>query len=141
MSLSVVAALLNDHLSDFALAQTPALAVAWENRTFLPPASAAYLRPHLLPASVRAAALGAAAPDLQGGIFQVDVMGKQGVGWGAVMAVVDALRGHFSRGLRLTGTGVDLLVERAQVGPPMIEDTRYKVPVSIYFSAYMEVAA
>lgn len=140
MSLSVVSALLNGHLADFAQAQTPALAVAWENRAFTPPDAAPYLRPHLLPAYVQAAALGSDAQDLQGGIFQVDVMGKQGSGWQTVLGIVDDLRAHFSRGLRLAGIGVDLLVERAQAGPPIIEDTRYKVPVELHFRAYMSPA-
>lgn len=140
MSIAALHSLLNGHLATFAAAQSPTLSVAWENRDFKPSPNAVYLRPRLLPATPRAAGLGSDAQDAQPGIYQIDVMGLQGKGWASVAAIADNLRAAFSRGLRLSATGENstVMVQSVAVGPAMIEDTRYKVPVSVNFIAYME---
>lgn len=142
MSWTTVNGLLDSHLSTFAAAQSPTLAVAWPNRKFTPP-DAAYLRPHFLPAGTAADGLGSDAQDLQRGIYQIDVLGLPGKGPGAVLALLDALRAHFKRGLTITSgarTDASVVIESYRPGPEMEEDTRYKRPLSITFRAYMDPA-
>lgn len=140
MSISALHSLFNGHLAIFAAGQSPALQVAWENREFTPSKGVVYLRPRLLPATPRAAGLGADAQDAQPGIYQIDVMGLQRDGWKSVAVLADKLRAAFYRGLRLNAAGENttIMVQSAAVGPAMSEDTRYKVPVSVNFIAYME---
>lgn len=145
MSWATVQGLLDGHLRDFAAAQTPATNVAWEGIKFSPPAKAHYLRPHFLPASLRMAALGVEAQDIQRGIYQVDIMDVPGSGRGNRVAVADALRAHFARGLKIEGeeygpTGAVVHIESTSIGPVMVDDTRFKLPVSIVFRAYMDPA-
>lgn len=142
MSASAIQSLLNAKLATFAAAQTPALAVAYENKDFTPPSTAAYLRAHLLLATPQAAALGRDARDFQPGVFQVDVLALANKGWGPAYAVADALRTAFARGLRVITTDgkTEVLCKSVAVGPAMIEDARYKLPVSVNFEAYMEAA-
>ena len=144
MTTSAIQSLLNAKLKTFAAAQSPALAVAYENKDFAPPQAAPYLRATLLLATPHAAGCGDAAQDYQRGVFQVDVMALPDKGWGPAYALADLLRTAFKRGQRLTGTGAnagtDIVCESVAVGPAMNEDTRYKLPVSITFYAYMNPA-
>lgn len=144
MTTAAIQSMLNAKLQAFAAAQSPSLAVAYENKGFCPPQAATYLRASLLLATPRAAALGVAAPDLQRGIFQVDVLALPNKGWSAAYTLADLLRTAFRRGQRLTGTGAntgtEIVCESVAVGPAMNEDTRYKLPVSITFYAYMPPA-
>lgn len=135
MSFSQLKSLLNGHLHAFAVDH--GYAVAWENRRFVPPKSAVYLRPHLLTGEQRAAALGPMAEDFQPGIFQVDVLVPQLSGWGDVYGIGDLLRRHFRRGLHLMGEETAVTIRSVSAGPAMVEDTRYKLPISINFHAYM----
>ena len=138
MSTSVVNTLLNTQLSSFATANS--LTVAWENKNFKPSHGATYLRPHLMLAKPVSAGLGSAAPDIQRGVFQVDIMAPDDKGWGDSYALADLLRASFARGKRMEGTGVSLVCEAVAIGPGLADDTRYKLPVSITFYAYMNPA-
>lgn len=146
MTTSAIQSLLNAKLKTFAAAQSPALSVAYENKDFAPPQAAPYLRATLLLATPRAAALGQDAQDYQRGVFQVDVMALPDKGWGPAYALADLLRTAFKRGQRLEGlvstpnAGTTIVCESVAVGPAMNEDTRYKLPVSITFYAYMNPA-
>jgi hypothetical protein len=144
MSTAAIQSLLNANLAAFAKAQSPALAVAYENKDFAPPQSAPYLRAHLLLSTPVAAALGSSAQDYQRGVFQVDVLALPDKGWGGAYPLADSIRTAFKRGTRLTGAGAyagtEVVCESVAVGPAMNEDTRYKLPVSITFYAYMNPA-
>ena len=144
MTTTAIQSVFNAKLRTFADAQTPKLSIATENLDFTPTQGAVYLRPYLLLATPRAAALGVDAPDYQRGIYQVDIMALKGGGWGAAYAIADKLNTALKRGSRLisTGTlaGTTVVVESVAIGPAMVEDTRYKIPVSITFYAYMTPA-
>lgn len=144
MTTAAIQSLLNAKLATFAAAQSPALAVAYENKDFTPPQAAPYLRAHLLLGTPRAAGLGQNAQDYQRGIFQVDVLALPSGGWGPAHTIADRLRTAFARGLRLTGAGAtagtEIVCASVSVGPAMNEDTRYKLPVSVNFYAYIDPA-
>lgn len=143
MSRTILLSLFEMKLSDFAKAQSPALAVAYENKKFMPPQSAPYLQPHLMLATPRAAALGTDADDYQRGIFQVDVMGLPNTGRTPVLLAEDVAK-EFKRGTRIIGTGLNagttIVCESVTIPQGFNEDTRYKLPVSITFYAYMNPA-
>lgn len=145
MTIAAIQSLLNAKLATFAAAQSPALTVAYENKDYTPATPAKlYLRCFLLPATPRAAGLGTTAQDYIRGIYQIDVMGLPNTGWAAALEVADKLRTHFKRGTMLTSSGTfagtELVCESVAVAPAMAEDTRYKIPVSITFYAYMTAA-
>jgi hypothetical protein len=135
--------LFESKLAAFAAAQSPALAVSFENKNFKPPQDAHYLRATLLLAPPRAAALGSDAPDYQRGVFQVDVMGLPNTGR-APRVIADLVAKEFKRGTKMVGTGAnigtDITCESVQIAKPMSEDTRFKLPVSIVFYAYTKPA-
>lgn len=136
MSLTTLQGLLGSRLYDFATEN--GLSVAWEGVEFQPEQDAAYLRPVLLPSEPRAAAVGATAADYIRGIYQIDVLGPAGNGWGEVYGIADELRAYFNRGLSLTGDDSALTVEKSAPGPAIVEDSRFKVIVEVIFHAYME---
>lgn len=145
MTIAAIRSLLESKLSTFALAQSPVLDVAWENRKYEPAATPAmYLRCYLLPATPQAAGLGTTAQDYIRGIFQIDIMALPQTMTSPATAIADKLRTHFKRGTRLVGAGAyagtEVACESVGVMPAMMEDTRYKVSVDITFYAYMNPA-
>ncbi|SNS00320.1 Bacteriophage related protein of unknown function [Humidesulfovibrio mexicanus] len=140
MSQHLIYPLLAGRLKAFAAAQSPALPVAWTNTPFRPPCGGTYLREHLMLSTPRAAAVGDDAKDYQPGIYQIDIMSEAGKGLKPTSDVSKALKALFPRGLRLVATDVALTVKSVSVMPGATDDTRYKVPVSINFYAYVSPA-
>jgi hypothetical protein len=131
MSASIMDAL-NAHLNTFATSE--GITVAWEGVDFTPPAGA-YLRAFLLPAMTIGAALGTDAPNKHRGIYQVDCIYPGGSGWGACAAMAEKVRVQFKRGTRLMSN--DLIIESVSFGPGMMDGSRYKIPVSISYWAFL----
>jgi hypothetical protein len=131
MSASIMAAF-NSHLNT--LATEESIPVAWENVSFSPPAGP-YLRAFLLPALTVGAALGAEASNKHRGIFQVDCICPGGNGWGPCLVIAEQVRVQFKRGTRLMDG--NLIVESVSFGPGMMDGTRYKIPVSISYWAFL----
>lgn len=138
MSFTTIQTLLNTRLLTFSTANS--IPVAWENKSYAPTAGTAYLRPTLLLAEPSAAALGTSADDYQEGIFQIDIMADDGDGWVSAYDIADDLRDQFARGTRLTYTDANITIQRVQVGPPLNDETRYQLPVSVHFYAFMDAA-
>jgi len=135
--------LFESKLAAFAAAQTPPLAVAFENKDFVPPQSAPYLRAALLLAPPRAAALGSDAQIYQRGVFQVDVLGLPNTGR-APRVIADKVAKEFKIGTKIVGAGAnagtEITCDSAQIANAMRDDARFKLPVSISFYAYMSPA-
>ena len=140
MSYTALHGALHAHLHTFATSQDPLLEVAWPQRKYRPNAGGTYLRPHVLLSTPRAAGCGEAAADYVRGIYQVDIMTPSGSDWGPGEAIVDALREHFSRGLKLMGDGAEVTVESVARGPELENGKRCKIPVNMTFYAYMTPA-
>lgn len=128
MSLKTIRSALEGRLATWAATQS--LTVAYENVPFQQPATT-YLRAWLLPATN-------ASQDLAGlhtrylGIFQVDVVGVENVGTGAIGTIVDNLIGQFPTNLSITKSGLVIRVispPSETIGEP--EPGRYVVKVSI----------
>lgn len=119
-------------LSDFA--DTEGLDVAWQNVDFTPTPGDPYLRPHLMEAEPVAVGCGESAQNRHRGIYQVDVLYPAGEGWGECAEMAEEIRALFKRGTRLGS----VTVETSYAGPPLREETRYKIPVTIRYRAELD---
>lgn len=131
--------LLSGLLNTFATAQS--LAVKWEGNPADPSASL-YLREWLLPGAFDGLYLGPAAPNAGPLVYQVDVVADMN-GWGEAYGVAKLFFSspYFYRGQSLTNTDntTRVVVRSGQTGPAMREDTKYVLPMSVTFRAYMTI--
>lgn len=151
--------LLSGLLNTFATKQS--LAVKWEGMPADPSAST-YLREWMLPGQFTGHHLGPTAPNAGPLIYQVDVVTAIS-GWGQAYAISKAFFGsdYFCRGRSLTNIGSNvtylditeyvvntyyvndhvtrLVLREGRVGPAMREDTKYVLPMSVTFLAYMTI--
>ena len=134
MSNKVCRSLVEAKLSAWAAARSPALAVAWENVPFTPPAGV-YLRGFLLPATTMA-------PDLEGalrtlrGVYQISVMAPINVGPGVAEGIAGELEAVFPLNQRLTGSGLVLQIITPVTAAQGAQDAdRFVLPVSFQYRA------
>lgn len=131
--------LLSGLLNTFATAQS--LAVKWEGVVEVP-STDTYLREWVLPGQFTGFHLGPDAPNAGPLIYQVDVVSAIG-GWGAAYGIAKLFftDPYFYRGQALSNTGntTRVVVRSGQAGPAMREDTKYVLPMSVTFRAYMTI--
>lgn len=121
-------------LKTWAAAQSPAVAVAWENVKFTPTA-ALYVRPSLLPADTRSRDIGKTNRRYDG-IYQIDVVAPTGVGPGASDTVVASLATTFPPATSIVVSGLRIFIlEPLSPAPPIPDDDRYIVPCSLLYRA------
>lgn len=132
MSQAAIRAAFESRLASFAA--TNGYTVTWENVATNEP-EGLYLRANLLPAPTRS-------DDLAGdhrayrGVFQVLIVAPLGNGAGAAGAVADDLAAEFPVALRLTAGGLTVvIVQPTSAAPALQTESRYTVPVSIYYRA------
>lgn len=131
MSLVAVRAALEQRLA----AMAPALETAWENANFTPPAAGApYQAVNLLPAEPDNNVFG---PNFQQrGLLQVTLSYPQAKGVIEAAPRAELIRAQFPRGLSLTAGGITTTIEKTpEIGPALIVDARYQLPVRIRFYA------
>lgn len=134
MSDILIAAAFESTLKTWADAQTPAIPVAWENKTFTPPADGArYIRAHLLPAPAISTFFdGTGRTRL--GIFQVSFCMPIGKGAGSARALVDSLDAAFQVSMVQSGLRIWLL-RPLSPAPGIQEPDRFVVPASAEYKA------
>jgi hypothetical protein len=132
MSIASIRAALETALN----AMSPALATAFENVTYTPVQGAPYQRVNLL----------LAGPDnseispgyIERGIFQVTLAYPIDTGPAAAAARAILLRSTFKCGNSFSNGGITVLIMTTpQVGPGMIDEDRYVLPVKVRFQAYV----
>lgn len=123
-----IVAALDTHLDT--MDSTP---IAWPNYKHLPDGT--YLRPNYLPTSAAQVSLGSTGKDEHTGIYQIDVVVKQGSGRPALL---DTVADHFKRGTVLTYNDVKLRVRTVELGTPINDGAWYFTPVSVYVYTYLE---
>lgn len=134
MSQKLIRKMFESRLNTWAAARSPQLSIDFENENFQPPAGT-YLRAFLLPAPI-------GSQDLLGdhrlytGFFQVSIVTDRNAGAGVAEGIVDELETLFPVNLRLTDSGVTVLV-RTPMSPatPIQEPDKYVVPVSCQYRA------
>ena len=131
MSQDLIRAAFEKRLNDWAKARSPALAVAWQNTKFTPPANAMYLRAYVMPSAT--ISRDAAGDHRQyRGVFQVNAVMPIGAGSrGAeqIAAEIDAL---FPVNLVMQSGGLAVRVRTPiSSGQPTTGDADHTVPISL----------
>lgn len=112
----------------------PALATAWENSAFVPPAaSVPYQQAFMLFAEPDDPEAGHAV-HIQRGIFQINLLYPIGVGDATARARAKVLIDTFYRSRSFTSGGVTVSVERTpEAGQGTVDGDRWLIPVKIRF--------
>lgn len=133
MSLVLVRAALETALA----AMSPAVATAWENVPFNPPAaSIPYQAAFLLPAAPDNAEYGSA--HREQALFQVSLFYPLQAGSAAAAARAELLRTTFKRGATFTSSGVKVVVtDTPEVSQGTVDGDRWFLPVKVRVSAYI----
>lgn len=131
MSIQTIRAALETRLKAFADAQSPAMAVAWQNVAFKPVAGATYLRATILPGNTQNPSVG-----MQHlryiGLLQVSVVGVPGSGPAVTESIANGLEDHFPRGLRLTQSGLVISITNTpSIAPAQQDPDKFVIPVSV----------
>lgn len=136
MTMPRIRTLIETRLSTWAAARVPALPIAWQNKSFDPPAST-YLRAFIIPAKTES-------DDLEGdhrkftGLFQVSIVGPRDTGPGAAEAIAEEIAVLFPNALSLTIASPAfelLMISPMSVAKGIDDADRYVVPVSANYRA------
>lgn len=122
-------------LSSWALAQAPPIPIAYENKTFEPPATARYIRAFLLPGQTSSG-------DMDGdhrayvGVFQASLYMPVGVGAGAAETLAESICNLFPKQTAIVSSGLTIWLTRPMsIGPSIPGITHYMVPISCSYRA------
>lgn len=132
---SDIQSLLNDQLNS--VANLPA--VVWENTLYTPDSDELYLEVFLIPSESQNRTIGINAPTYESGIFQINVVGVRGQGWGQAYYWVDTLVNNFARNTVLTNSSVNinLKITKSYPNPGFWNsEGRYVVPVDVKYFGY-----
>lgn len=114
---------------------TPSIATAWEGVPYIPVNGTPYQQINVLFADSENPTIGDSM-FRQNGIMQVLLAYPPGTGAKAAATRAELVRSWFPRGLGLSSGGIEVLIDRTpSIAPALIDSDRYKVPVSIYFTA------
>lgn len=131
MSLALVRAALETAL----VAALPGFALAFENVPFTPVNGTPYGRVFLLAADPDNLEIGGLISER--GFLQISLCYPLGAGSGPATAQAEVIRSAFKRGSSFTASGVVTTIEKTpEIGPAMVEDDRFVVPVRIRFFAH-----
>lgn len=120
---------------DTQLATITGTPIAYPNVPYTPQAGTTYLRASFLPGDTIQASLGASGQDETNGIYQVDIVAPRGSGR---PSEVDTVADTFKRGTVLTYNSQSLRVRSVSMGPAILDDEWYFIPMSIDFQIYTE---
>lgn len=114
---------------------TPSLATAWESVPYTPVTGTPFQQINLLLNETENPTLGDGMYRVTG-FLQVLLCYPPGTGPKAASARAELIRNQFQRGLGLSSGGTDVLIDRTPtIAPAIIDGDRYRLPVTIYFSA------
>jgi hypothetical protein len=134
MSNTLIRAAFETRLATWAAAQTPAIPIAYENVTFVAPATR-YLRSFLLPADSASLTLDRLHREYLG-VYQVSIVMPLNTGAGAGQALVSALEALFPPATPLVQGGLSILIlNPMSAGSAIQEPDRYVIPVSCSYRA------
>jgi hypothetical protein len=119
-----------------AFAQPRTLPIAFNNKSFTPPAARKYLRETFLPNGIASRLLKADRQRLQG-LYQIDVIWPSGDGETAALTIASDLAAHFTSDEPLiNGAAAVFLTERPALAGLMVEDSQAMIPVTIPWSCW-----
>lgn len=116
---------------------SPALATAWENNAFAPPAATVpYQSAFVLPATPDNREYGSSYQEQ--GMFQVTLMYPLQTGTSAAAARAELLRATFKRGSSFTNLGVTVnIIRTPEVSAGTVDGDRFSMHIKIRFSAFI----
>lgn len=120
------------HLQDLGLP------VAFENAPFTPVDGQVYLREFHLPAETTPVGNAAETSDDHRGIYQVTVMAPADAYKDIGLTAAEQVKAHFVRGRTLIRDGVSIRVERVYSSPAIPSGSRWAIPVSIRYRAFVK---
>ncbi len=113
----------------------PALATAYENRTYVPVSGTPYQRANLLPATPDNSTQGPTTY-FEIGVFQITLCYPSGNGSTDIEARVQLVRNQFKRGTSMTeGSVMTLVTHTPRVAPGYADGDRWCIPVSVTYQA------
>jgi len=119
-----------------ALTLSPVLLVAWPGIAFTPP-TGTYLEVALLTNANRNQFVADDSTTEFRGILQVTVVAPSGAGIVGPVETAGKVAQHFERGSPMAGATLTVKVDkRPDVGSPMVDGDRIRVPVSVYWYAF-----
>ena len=114
---------------------TPSIATAWENVPFVPVTGTAYQQINLMISDTINPTLGDSHYRIKG-FMQVLLNYPANTGAKAASTRADLLVNHFKRSTSLSNGGITVIIDKTpSIAPAIINGDRYKIPVSIYFTA------
>ena len=114
---------------------SPSLATAWESVPYTPVTGTPFQQVNLLLNEAENPTLGDGMYRVTG-FLQVLLCYPPGTGPKAASARAELIRNQFQRGLGLSSGGTDVLIDRTPtIAPAIIDGDRYRIPVTVYFSA------
>lgn len=114
---------------------SPSIATAWESVPYTPVTGTPYQQVNLAVSDTQNPTLGDGMYRVIG-FLQVLLCYPPGTGPKAASARAELIRNQFQRGLGLSSGGTDVLIDRTPtIAPAIIDGDRYRLPVTIYFSA------
>lgn len=114
---------------------SPSLATAWESVPYTPVTGTPFQQVNLLLNEAENPTLGDGMYRVTG-FLQVLLCYPPGTGPKAASARAELIRNQFQRGLGLSSGGTDVLIDRTPtIATAIIDGDRYRLPVTIYFSA------
>lgn len=75
--------------------------------------------------------------DQYNGIFQINVNGKQGVGKGGILAIIDQIITNYKTGNIFTVNACDVEIDIASPGPATNDGSFFMIPISVEWFAYI----
>lgn len=116
---------------------SPAIALAWENVPYTPVPGTPFARVYLLTAPPAMLEMSQRIHREQG-FLQVSLMYPLDAGPSAAATRAELIRATFLAGSTLTASGVTVTIDATpEIGPALIEEDRYSLPVRIRFYAHV----
>jgi hypothetical protein len=134
MSKKAIRALLEGRLATWAAAHSPVLPIAFENVTFVKPATGTYLRAFTMPNPTDSRYM-EATDRVYMGVFQVSIVAPINTGPGAAESLVAELEALFPLNLDLTSTLKVTTITPVSAAPAIQEPDAYVIPVSFSYRA------
>jgi len=117
---------------------SPAVATAWENKTYKPVKGTLYIRPTNLPGDTVQAGLGDTGEDNTIGVYQVDVFAPGGKGKKAAVDQADTIANLFKRGTDMVYNSRTVRVQSVSRGSARNDDGWYHLPVVINYYSFTQ---
>ena len=108
-----------------------------ENTRFKVVTNVPWARSTLLPAETNIVTLGVTGYDELNGLYQVDLFYPSDSGFTAANTMADTVMGAFTKGTQLTGTGINVEIDKSWRESGRTFDTFYNIPVLVSWRGYV----